>query len=316
MSQRESFNVVAYGEVLWDLLPDQAVLGGAPFNFAFRVNSLGQRACIVSSVGMDELGDKALDQVLALGMSVEYIQRNNRYPTGTVEVFLDEDKQPDYKIITAVAYDHIRLSDSILSLVGSADCLCFGTLALRNSESRKTLKSLVAAFNGRFRLYDINLRKNCYNRSLIQSSLEHTDILKLNDGEAREINELLQLRAESLPGIGHAIIRQYPVRICLITCGPNGVLAVSSKDEVVYEPGYRISLKDPLGAGDAFSAGFLSRLLSGSGLREACRFGNQVGAIAATQAGATQLIDRKAFKEISKMYGENVQTDLQDFINT
>jgi fructokinase len=315
MSQNKSFNVVAFGEVLWDLLPDQGIIGGAPFNFAYRASSLGHRAYIVSRVGRDDLGDKALEKVRDLGMSTAYIQRDSRHPTGTVEVILDADKKPDYNIIAGVAYDHIGVDESILTLVGSADCLCFGTLAQRSRASRETLQAMLTSFRGRFRLYDINLRKNCYEHDIIHASLLHADIIKLNDEEAREVNGLLQLRADTLHGIGKALTMKYPVRICVITFGPNGVLAVSSDNEVVYEPGYRVLMRDPLGAGDAFSAGFISGLLSGSDLREACRFGNQLGAIVATQAGATQNITGTEMQVIAGKSPCNIQPELAEFFH-
>jgi fructokinase len=248
-------------------------------------------------------------------MSTKYIQQDSRYPTGSVEVYLDEHKKPDYNIITGVAYDYIQLNDSIISMVNSADCLCFGTLARRNRESKETLQALLDSFKGSFRLYDINLRKKCYTKDAIHESLLHTDILKLNDEEAREVNDLFQLNAKHLPGIVKEILNRYPIQICIITLGQNGVLAISADNEIVYEPGYKVLMQDPLGAGDAFSAGFISKILSGSDLRKACRFGNQLGAIVATQAGATQTITRNEMEVISDKTKYNFQTDLNEFIS-
>ena len=91
--------VVAYGEALWDLLPSGPVLGGAPLNFAYRINSLGYRGVMISQLGSDSFGDQALEQMTALGMDTAFIQRTSEYPTGTVEVILDENKNPDYNII-------------------------------------------------------------------------------------------------------------------------------------------------------------------------------------------------------------------------
>ena len=91
--------VVAYGEALWDLLPSGPVLGGAPLNFAYRINSLGYRGVIISQLGSDSFGNQALEQMTALGMDTAFIQRTSEYPTGTVEVILDENKNPDYNIV-------------------------------------------------------------------------------------------------------------------------------------------------------------------------------------------------------------------------
>ncbi len=136
------FTIVAFGEALWDLLPTGPVLGGAPLNFAYRVNSLGHRSIIVSRLGKDDLGEKAREQIVTLGMDDTCLQWDDAYPTGTVEVYFDEDKNPDYTIIENVAYDYIESSANLENIVKSADCLCFGTLAQRNTVSRQTLLEL------------------------------------------------------------------------------------------------------------------------------------------------------------------------------
>jgi fructokinase len=50
-----SSTIVAFGEILWDLLPSGAVLGGAAFNFVCRIDSLGHRGVMVSRLGLDDL---------------------------------------------------------------------------------------------------------------------------------------------------------------------------------------------------------------------------------------------------------------------
>ena len=58
--------VVAFGELLWDLLPSGKVLGGAPANFAYRLNSFGRSVCLVSRLGDDALGQEARTRLGAL----------------------------------------------------------------------------------------------------------------------------------------------------------------------------------------------------------------------------------------------------------
>ena len=47
--------VVAFGEVVWDILPNEKVLGGTPSNLVFRFNSLDEKGFLLSRVGDDEL---------------------------------------------------------------------------------------------------------------------------------------------------------------------------------------------------------------------------------------------------------------------
>lgn len=295
----KKFKIAAFGEVLWDLLPDASLLGGAPFNFTYRINSLGNEGVMISAVGSDILGEKALKTISELQISDRYIQINPEYPTGTVNVFFDEFKNPDYEIIKDVAYDFVTFNENLEKLILQVDCICFGTLAQRNSISKQTLQKLLKHFKGKYRLYDLNLRKDCYSTENIISSLNNTDILKLNKQEAIKLNDLLGLKKNGLVEICMELIKSYQLQYCVITLEEYGSLAVSESGEVVYNPGFKINLADPLGAGDAFTAGFVDALLREKSLKEASESGNLFGALVATQQGATQKITQDDLSHIA-----------------
>ena len=306
----KKFKIAAFGEVLWDLLPDASVLGGAPFNFTYRINSLNNEGVMISAIGKDILGEKALKTISELQISDRYIQINPGYPTGTVNVFFDEFKNPDYEIIKDVAYDFVTFCENLERLILQVDCICFGTLAQRNSVSKHTLQKLLQHFKGKYRFYDLNLRKDCYSTEIIISSLKNADILKLNKQEANKLNDLLQLNKNGLVEICMELINSYQLQYCVITLEECGSLAVSVSGEVVYNPGFKIKLIDPLGAGDAFSAGFVDALLRGKSLKEASESGNRLGALIATKKGATQRITQE---ELSNIAFENNRIFDQSF---
>jgi fructokinase len=285
-----SSTIVSFGEALWDLLPTGPVLGGAPLNFAYRANSLGHPAIIVSRLGRDDLGQKAREQIAALGMSESCLQWDNTYPTGTVEIFFDQDQNPDYTIIENVAYDYIEFSTNLENVLERADCLCFGTLAQRNRISRRTLQRLLATFSGKFRLLDINLRKNCFTDESIENSLDQANILKLNDEELAVLVRLFGLEGSSTLAQADSLLKRAGLVYCVVTLGEKGALAISKDGERIYTPGYRVNLVDPCGSGDGFTAGFIHSLLEDQPLREACRLGNALGAMVARQEGATRPI--------------------------
>jgi fructokinase len=289
-----SSTIVSFGEALWDLLPTGLLLGGAPLNFAYRANSLGHPSIIVSRLGNDDLGQKAHEQIVTLGMDDTCLQWDNTYPTGTVEIYFDKDQNPDYTITENVAYDHIEFSAKLENIVERADCLCFGTLAQRNRVSRRTLQRLLSIFSGRFRLLDINLRKNCYSYETIESSLEQANILKLNDEELTVLADLLGLQGDSAPDQVEHLLQHTGLEYCVVTLGERGALALSRRGEKSYSPGYHINLVDPCGSGDGFAAGFIHSLLEDKPLREACRLGNALGAMIAQQEGATQPVSYEA----------------------
>lgn len=296
MDQEKS--IVAFGEILWDLLPGGRVLGGAPFNFAFRTHECGNRSLMVSRLGEDDLGREARAWTEELGMDTSLIQSDAEYPTGTVEVTLDENQQPDYFIVPDVAYDHVETNEAVLHAAREADCICFGTLAQRHLKSRRTLQEMLKATQKAVKLLDINLRKECFTRESIVSSLQQANILKLNEDEARFLSLLFQMEDGGLERIGENCLHDWSLDVCLITVGDRGVLALSSQGERVYLPGYWIQLVDPLGSGDAFTAGFVNEYLQGKPLTDCCRFGNAYGALAATRTGATGPISKEEIKTL------------------
>jgi fructokinase len=263
---------------------------------------------MVSRLGNDELGDRALEIVEGLGLETGYLQRDEDYPTGTVEVSFDEQKNPDYRIIPNVAYDVIEPREDLVALVGKADCLCFGTLIQRKEVSRNTLYELLGGFAGRFVLVDINLRRNCYTRESILESIAHADILKLNDGEADLLAEIYGMELSAggidLSRFTEALLVRSNLKFIVVTLGERGAFAVSREGEKTYHPAFSVRLRDSVGSGDAFTAGFVDALLNDRSLPLACRYGNALGAMVAAQEGGTQPLDRSqvdAFLEATEL---------------
>ena len=316
MTDKRKHIIVAFGEVLWDLLPDQSIIGGAPFNFTYRVNSLGNNGLMISRVGDDQLGKLALKRIWNLGLTFEYIQNDPVHPTGTVDIFFDDRMNPDFTINQEVAYDYIEFTGALAGLCKTADCFCYGTLAQRNDNSRETLHKLLDVLNDTLCFYDVNLRKDCYTTGIINDSLSRADIVKMNDTEALELNEILSLTTSGLVDIGKAITDKYSLNLCLITLGAQGVIAVSESGEICYVPGYGVVLADPLGAGDAFSAGFIHTWLVKQDLYEACKLGSILGAVTAGQQGATAPIRQSATDTLLQPGQErNIDKSLEKYMN-
>lgn len=286
--------IASFGEILWDCFPDRRVLGGAPYNFAYRVHSLGHESLMITRLGNDALGEEALSLVRKAEVDPSAIQTDEVYPTGTVDITLDEKRQPSYVINPNVAYDFIEPEASMLESVSIADCLCFGTLSQRAPCSRETLQTIWNASAESLKLYDVNLRKDCYSSEIITESLAVADILKLNEDEAFELAELFSLKGRTLPDLIPEMLRTWNLRECLVTLGDRGMLAASSDPGVlVYVPGYQVELSDPCGSGDACTAGYITSRLEGKSIQESGEVGNALGAIVATHSGATQPVSRE-----------------------
>ncbi len=279
--------ILAFGETLWDLFPTGAKLGGAPFNFVYRADSLGDRGLIATRLGTDSLGDRALAEIESLGLDTTHVQRDGARPTGTVPVTVDDRGNPDFVITPDVAYDYVEATGSLLEAAARADCVCFGTLVQRTPVSRESLRRTLDAAEGALKLLDINLRKDCYSEETIAASLERADVLKLNDDEARELAGGFGLGEVSVREFAVAAVGRWSLSHCVVTMGELGALCAAAGGETAYVPGYRADLVDTCGSGDAFTAGFIHRLLGGRPLEECCELGCALGAMVASQEGAT-----------------------------
>lgn len=301
-----SKTVVAFGELLWDLLPDVRILGGAPANFIFRINNFGENGMLISSLGNDEPGLKARGEIKQLSISDKFIQSNFLFPTGTVPVSLDEKGIPDFTIIPNVAYDYIELNKEMISLAKNADCLYFGTLAQRSGTSRKTLWKLIDKAPNAIKFLDINLRKDCYTTNIISESLTLSNILKLNDEELISLKYMTRLRGKTFRELSSEIIDRFNLEVILVTLGDKGAFVVSNDGQYHYDPGYKVKLADTIGSGDAFSAGFMHSYLNGKSNEESLKFGNATGALVATTKGGTHPFTKKEIIHFMKQEQERI----------
>lgn len=284
--------IAAFGELLWDLLPAGKVLGGAPANFIYRINSFGDKGTLLSKVGNDKAGREARQALRSLGLSDENIQTDYEFPTGSVKVKINEQGVPDFNIITDVAYDHIEINTEMIEAFSEADCVCFGTLVQRYGISKNTLRELIHESPDVVKFLDINLRKKCYTAASVEESLRMTNILKANDEELQVTKELLGLKSDSLKDLAKEVSEVFKIDIILCTLGEKGAFCLTKDNIFHYDPGYQITLGDTVGAGDAFSAGFVHYFMNGQGIKEALRFGNAAGAMVSTTTGATSPISK------------------------
>jgi fructokinase len=186
--------MVGVGEVLWDILPSGRVLGGAPSNFAYMTTVLGDRGFVASRVGRDDLGREACRVMKELGLSTAYLQYDDTHTTGTATVSIDAVGQPNFMIQEPVAWDFLQWTSDWQELSANADVICFGSLAQRSPLAAATIECFLRnAPKKALRIFDVNLRQSFYNRDLLRRSLNHADIVKLNDQELLQVSELLKL---------------------------------------------------------------------------------------------------------------------------
>jgi fructokinase len=281
----KSPSVIALGEVLWDVLPTEKLLGGAPANFCHRLRQLGVNARMVSRIGKDALGEELARGLTALNFDQSLIQLDDQHPTGTVDVSLATDGNPTFTINTDVAYDYMEATPELLHAAEAASLICFGTLVQRSSRSRDTIYRVLEAAPNATKFLDINLRKNCYSAETVSESLRRADIVKLNTSEVTTISELLSLGVNTPRELALKLMQDFGVNTVLVTLGEKGVYALDALGRECTVPGISIQVVDTIGSGDSFAAGFVSTYLAGAPLEECCHFGNLTGALNATKKG-------------------------------
>jgi fructokinase len=295
-----SNKIVAFGELVWDIFTEGKELGGAPVNLVYRVNSFGDQGILLSRIGNDELGHEALVQMKKLEISDKNVQVDNAFPTGTATVRVGSEGRADYIIEPDVAFDHIELTADALKLVRDADCLVYGTLVQRYGISKNTLRELLNDAPRPLKYLDLKLRKNCYNRPILESSLQAANILRVKENELYTLKSDLGLFEYETKALAQEVINEYNVDIVLVTKSKSGAFAITNDGGYFEDPGYMIDLIDTVGSGSAFSAGFLHVYLENKDVEEALKFGNAAGAVTAATHGATSVITKKRITELMR----------------
>jgi fructokinase len=273
------------GELLWDLLPGGERLGGAPFNVVAHLRRFGGRCAYVSAVGRDALGRRALQEAARMGVDTSLIEVNE-LPTGVVRVRLDAAGAPDYKIVSPAAYEAIAPGQGRSVVAGAhLELITFGTLAQRFSGVRAATRLLASEAPDAVRLYDVNLRRDCWHFALVEELLTLANVVKVNQEEQEVLAAGLGLRADSTEAFARAASERYALRAVCITRGPAGATLLLD-DDYAEAPAPSVRVVDTVGAGDAFTAALGKGLIEGWTASEIVDVANRLGALVASRSGA------------------------------
>ncbi|HMC00772.1 MAG TPA: carbohydrate kinase [Flavobacteriaceae bacterium] len=276
-----------FGEVLWDVFPDQEKIGGAPLNVALRLQSYLNDVAIISSVGNDVLGKKLKDFILKNNLKSDYLQTDKILSTGRVNVTLDDKGSASYEISQPVAWDNIQLNQASIDRVKQSDVFIFGSLSSRNSVSKQTLLELLD--HAKFKVFDVNLRPPFYNLELLQELMYKVDFIKFNDDELELISNQLNSGTTSIEKNISFISKMFRVGHICVTRGSKGAIFLSD-GKMYSNDGYKINVKDTVGAGDSFLASLLHKITSEDNNQKALDFACAVGALVAASEGANPKI--------------------------
>lgn len=249
--------LVLFGEALFDCFSaEEQRLGGAPFNVAWHLQAFGEAPLFISRVGEDALGQQIMTAMQQWQMRIDGVQLDSQHPTGTVAIEL-AGAEPSYTIHNNVAYDFIEKAK--LPSLSNGAIVYHGSLALRNRTPRAALDFLthptsVSVF------VDVNLRAPWWDKESVFLALERAKWAKLNE------HELVALGFNSAD-IAQDMLRMqshFQLEQLIVTRGQAGAL-VRSNDGKIYQqkPSQALTVKDTVGAGDAFTAMYLHGLIQG-----------------------------------------------------
>lgn len=286
--------VVCFGEILWDILPDKTLPGGAPMNVAYHLNKLGLPPSLITRIGDDDYGRRLMNMLNTNQLNTDFVQVDPQHETGLVHARVGANNEVSYDIVYPSAWDFIEWKEDHERLATQASYVVFGSLATRNQVSRDTLYQLLEAAPKK--VLDINLRAPHYNQASVEALLHKADLLKLNESELDIIAAWYGATTERERQI-QLLQDRFHIETVIVTMGGEGAM-VANGGRFLYNSGYKIQVADTIGSGDAFLAGFLYQLYNKASLQEALDYASGLGALIATYHGACPDYDPAQIKKL------------------
>ena len=262
--------ILSFGEIIWDVYEDKKCIGGAPFNFAAHCARLGAESYLLSAVGDDELGGEAMKIAREFGIKDNYIKVIKDKPTGRCLVTLDKNKVPNYDIIRDAAYDYIQFDKNIEN--NDFDVFCFETLIQRSENNVETIKEILKKIKFKEIFCDLNIRKPFYNEKSIRLCFENASIVKISSEELGCVmNTVFGSEITDCTEASKLISSGYKnIKLIIITLGSDGAYVYASQNKKeYYHEGEKVRVVSTVGAGDSFSAAFVTEYLSGGNIESA-----------------------------------------------
>ena len=259
-------------------------IGGAESNLAVALSRLGLSAGWAGYLGDDEPGQLVLDRIRAEGVDTSRVRRIKEHPTG---LYLREQVGADVRVyyyrqgsaastMQRDAFDAVYLSGAkFVHLTGitpalSEDCRAFVLWAAREARASGARVS-----------FDVNYRSKLWGtdeaREFVEEILPKVYLLLAGDEETRA------LWGRDDEGFVRELARRGPEEVVLKRGGAGSLALV--EDEGLEHPAFTVSEVDPVGAGDAFAAGYLAGHLWGMTADKRLRVANAMGALSVATLG-------------------------------
>lgn len=279
----------AQGGYLRHVLQFHRFIGGAELNVAVGLVRLGHKSGIITRVGADEFGQAVLGFLAGEGVDTSHVQFD---PTANTSMYFRERRRADdtrcYYYRQGTAGGRLGPEGVDPAYLGRAKFLLVSGLLPAHGEScvRAVERAIEIARDSRtIVVFDPNIRLRMWKpeqaRATLLPLIARSDIF-ISSGEDTQV--LFGSAEESVL----EMIRELGPSLVVLKRGGRATLALHN-GHVLRVPPYSIEgIVDPVGAGDAFAAGFIAGRLRGHNVEDCVRVGNAAGALAATVLGAAE----------------------------
>ena len=294
-------NILVFGEILYDIYDDVAVIGGAPFNYSVQLSRLiskNDNLKFITALGKDDFSKEAFKFIENENIDSFLIQVLDNYETGKATVFMNENKIPDYIIHENVAWDNIEFNSDIeKALKEKYDLFYFNILSCRSEKSYNTLKNIFKNIDSKYKVCDVTFRKNYYTKEKIKEALEFINILKINDDELAIIKSLFYPNLQNDNEILlKNLNKDFNIDYIFLTLGKSGASSFYNS-QYIFKPSNKIKVVDTVGAGDSFCAALSYAILKKLDIKKVLDFASAVSEEMIQVKGGTAKYNIKAIKE-------------------
>lgn len=294
-------NILVFGEILYDIYDDVAVIGGAPFNYSVQLSRLiskNDNLKFITALGKDDFSKDAFKFIENENIDSSLMQVIDNYETGKATVFMNENKIPDYIIHENVAWDNIEFNSDIeKALKEKYDLFYFNILSCRSEKSYNTLKNIFKNIDSKYKVCDVTFRKNYYTKEKIKEALEFINILKINDDELAIIKSLFYPNLQNDNEILlKNLNKDFNIDYIFLTLGKSGASSFYNS-QYIFKPSNKIKVIDTVGAGDSFCAALSYAILKKLDIKKVLDFASAVSEEMIQVKGGTAKYNIKAIKE-------------------
>lgn len=294
-------NILVFGEILYDIYDDVAVIGGAPFNYSVQLSRLiskNDNLKFITALGKDDFSKDAFKFIENENIDSSLMQVIDNYETGKATVFMNENKIPDYIIHENVAWDNIEFNSDIeKALKEKYDLFYFNILSCRSEKSYNTLKNIFKNIDSKYKVCDVTFRKNYYTKEKIKEALEFINILKINDDELAIIKSLFYPNLQNDNEILlKKLNKDFNIDYIFLTLGKSGASSFYNS-QYIFKPSNKIKVVDTVGAGDSFCAALSYAILKKLDIKKVLDFASAVSEEMIQVKGGTAKYNIKAIKE-------------------